>query len=162
MLYDFYFGNDAADYKEAHTTTIGSWPFYTWKPWKMYGFAGNDLDNIIEGNDFANELYGYDGDDVMYGGAGNDILTGGTGKDTFVFNAIGEGIDIIKDFQWTEGDKIAISKSGFGATSLSQFSYNSFTGALFFNQLGAIGATYFATVENKPVGFDVTLDIVLV
>ncbi|AFZ20584.1 beta strand repeat-containing protein [Allocoleopsis franciscana] len=141
---------------------------------------GNNLNNVISGNNFANALYGYGGNDALYGyggndsligGDGNDSLTGGSGVDTlwggagadkFIFNSLSEGIDIIKDFQWTEGDTIQISMSGFGATSLSQFSYNSSTGALFFDPSGITGPTQFATIENTPPGFAPSLDIVLV
>jgi Ca2+-binding RTX toxin-like protein len=141
---------------------------------------GNDLNNVISGNNFANALYGYGGNDALYGyggndsligSDGNDSLTGGSGVDTlwggagadkFIFNSLSEGIDIIKDFQWTEGDTIQISMSGFGATSLNQFSYNSVTGALFFDPIGLTGPTQFATIENTPPGFAPNLDIVLV
>lgn len=141
---------------------------------------GNDLNNVISGNNFANALYGYGGNDALYGyggndsligsdgndsltgGSGVDTLWGGTGADKFIFNSLSEGIDIIKDFQWTEGDTIQISMSGFGATSLSQFSYNSSTGALFFDPSGLTGPTQFAIIENTPPGFAPNLDIVLV
>ena len=93
---------------------------------------------------------------MVYGGYGNDILTGGTGADAFYFGSKLEGVDVIKDFQWKEGDVIQISKTGFGASSLSQFSYNNLTGNLSFN-----GAT-FATIENTPAGFAVALDVQLV
>jgi Ca2+-binding RTX toxin-like protein len=68
---------------------------------------------------------------------------GGLGADKFRFSLQSEGIDIIKDFQRSEGDKIEIVKLSFGATSLKQFSCNSNTGALFFDaspsdSLGAI------------------------
>jgi len=76
--------------------------------------------------------------------------------EVFVFNSKFEGIDIIKDFQWTQNDKIQVSKIGFGAISPSQFSYNNLNGNLSF-----LGTT-FATIENKPSGFAVSLDVVLV
>lgn len=50
---------------------------------------GNDLDNIIIGNSGDDTIDGWGGDDTMYGGAGNDIFLKG----------IGEGDDIIKDFE---------------------------------------------------------------
>ena len=153
-----------------------------------YGY-GNSLNNSISGNNSNNYLWGADGNDIINGGAGadtlvggtgNDSLTGGTGNDSltggsgadilwggtgadkFIFNYLFEGIDIIKDFQWTEGDKIQVSGSGFGASSLNQFSYNSLTGALFFDPSGSTGPTQFVTIENKPAGFSVNLDIVIV
>ncbi|MEH2023149.1 M10 family metallopeptidase C-terminal domain-containing protein, partial [Nostoc sp.] len=113
------------------------------------------IENLIGtvGND---TIVGSSANNVLNGGAGNDVLYGGAGADKFVFNSKYEGIDIIKDFQWTEGDKIQISKSAFGASSNNQFSYNSTNGNLFF--LGY----QFATIENKPSGFSVNLDVVLV
>jgi Ca2+-binding RTX toxin-like protein len=130
----------------------------------LNGDAGNDSLNGGIGNDTLNGGLGNDtltgdaGDDILVGGAGVDILTGGAGNDKFRFNSFAEGVDIIKDFAFVAGntDKIEVSASGFGATNLTQFSYNSLTGALFF--LG----NQFATVENKPAGFSVSLDVVLI
>jgi len=133
--------------------------------------TGNGNNNVLTGNSGNNTLTGLAGNDTLVGGLGNDSLIGGSGIDTlfgnqgadkFIFNQLSEGIDIIKDFQWTEGDTIQISGFGFGASSLSQFSYNSFTGALFFDPAGLTGPTQFATIENKPAGFSTNLDIVIV
>lgn len=135
---------------------------------KLYGYSGNDHllgqdgDDILLGQDGDDILLGGNGNDNLTGGAGSDNLTGGTGSDNFIFNYLSEGIDIIKDFQWTEEDKIQINGSEFGASSLSEFRYNSFTGALFFEPLGATDSTQFATIENKPAGFYVYLDVVIV
>jgi serralysin len=103
--------------------------------------AGNDTVEGGAGDDFLN---GGAGSDTLTGGAGSDRLTGGAGADRFVFSSPSDGIDIIKDFSSVESDKIQISKTGFGATSTNQFSYNSNTGALSFQE------TQFATLENKP------------
>jgi Ca2+-binding RTX toxin-like protein len=119
----------------------------------LYGGAGDDSISGGLGND---QLYGEAGNDTLVGGFGNDVLYGGSGADKFVFSKKSEGIDIIKDFEWTEGDKIQINKLGFGATSLNQVSYNSLTGALSFLD------TQFATIENKPASFAVSLDVQLV
>jgi Ca2+-binding RTX toxin-like protein len=134
----------------------------------LNGGAGNDILNGGAGNDSLNgdagndQLTGDSGNDWLVGGAGADTLTGGAGNDTFFFNSPSEGIDIIKDFSFVSGntDKIRVSAFGFEATSgmpisLSQFSYNSSNGALSF--LG----TQFATIENKPFGFSVSLDVVI-
>jgi len=118
--------------------------------------TGNSNNNVITGNSANNILNGGLGNDTLNGGLGADILTGGLGADTFVFNNQFQGIDIIKDFQWTQNDKIQVSKIGFGATSLDQFSYNALSGNLSF-----LGNT-FAVIENKPAGFAVALDVVLV
>ena len=128
----------------------------------VIGTANNDT---ITGNDGNNNLAGGNGNDILTGNGGNDIVSGGNGNDTligglaadrFVFNSQFQGIDIIKDFQRTQSDKIQVSQSGFGATSLDQFSYNALSGNLSF-----LGST-FAVIENKPAGFAVNLDVVLV
>lgn len=128
----------------------------------LYGSTGNDLfyggdgnDTLLgdAGNDF---FYGNAGNDILIGGSGNDTLYGGANADRFRFDFQSDGIDIIKDFNRTEGDKIEIFNLSFGATSLNQFSYNSTTGALFF------GSTQLAILENKPAGFSVQTDLLLV
>jgi Ca2+-binding RTX toxin-like protein len=119
----------------------------------LNGGAGNDSLDGGAGND---TLIGGDGNDILIGGAGNDTLTGGAGADKFRFNFLSEKVDTIQDFLWPEGDKIEVSQSGFGATSLSQISYNAWTGSLSF--LG----TEFAILANLPAGFAVSLDVVLI
>lgn len=136
----------------------------------LFGDNGNDYLNGGTGNDSISggagydTLLGYSGNDTLIGGGGNDTLYGGVGADRFVFNSLFEGIDIIKDFQWTEGDEIQISQWGFGITANSQFSYNYTTGALFFDASvnDFIAPTQFATIENKPLGFSVSLNVALV
>ncbi|MDZ8077935.1 MAG: calcium-binding protein [Nostoc sp. DcaGUA01] len=128
-------------------------------------FGGDGADNLTGGTGYDNlvgaagndVLNGGAGNDVLNGGAGSDLLTGGIGADKFVFNSKLEGLDIIKDFNKVEGDKIQISKTGFGGiTNFSNFSYNDTTGALLF------GGTQFATIENKPAGFAISTDIQLI
>ncbi|MDZ7995302.1 MAG: calcium-binding protein [Nostoc sp. EfeVER01] len=118
----------------------------------LVGGAGNDTLEGGAGNDFLN---GGSGSDTLVGAAGNNTLTGDTGADTFVFNFRFQGIDIIKDFSYTQSDKIQISTIGFSATSTNEFTYNSNTGALSFQ------GTEFATLENKPY-FIPSLEIELV
>ncbi|MDZ8227126.1 calcium-binding protein, partial [Nostoc sp. ChiVER01] len=110
----------------------------------------------LTGSQYADVLRGGAGNDLLVGGVGNDILAGGAGADQFVFNSKLEGVDVIKDFSRVEGDKIQISKIGFGVTDVSAFSYNDATGALLFQ------GTQFATLENKPANFAVSLDIQLI
>ncbi|MGM3305795.1 calcium-binding protein [Anabaena sp. WFMT] len=117
------------------------------------GRSGNDIFNGGAGNDI---FYGDAGNDTLIGGTGNDTLYGGVGADSFVFNSSLEGLDVIKDFSWAQGDKIQISTVGFGVTNLNSFSYNDVTGGLFFQ------GTQLATLENKPVGFSISLDVQLV
>jgi Ca2+-binding RTX toxin-like protein len=68
--------------------------------------GGND---VLEGGAGNDQLYGQEGNDSLYGGAGNDILSGGTGADTFLFHAISEGIDVIRDFSTDQGDVLDFS-----------------------------------------------------
>jgi Ca2+-binding RTX toxin-like protein len=117
--------------------------------------TGNSGSNVLDGGSGADTLIGGNGNDTLIGGAGNDILNGGVGADKFRFNFLSEKVDTIQDFFWTEGDKIEVSASGFGATSLSQITYTG-NGALSF--LG----TQFATIANIPSGFAVSLDVVLI
>jgi Ca2+-binding RTX toxin-like protein len=102
-----------------------------------------------------NRLSGGLGNDTLIGGVGNDLLTGGGGADRFVFNSRNEGIDIITDFNFGQGDRIQVSQGGFGASSLNQFSYDSITGGLFFQN------NQFATVQS-PINFAISSSIVLV
>jgi Ca2+-binding RTX toxin-like protein len=117
------------------------------------GQGGDDILNGGAGND---TLYGGAGNDILAGGSGNDILWGGIGADKFFYSSPSEGIDIIKDYSFLEGDRIVVSKAEFGATSTNQFSYNNITGALFFQ------GTQFVTLENKPADFSTSLGIELV
>lgn len=115
----------------------------------IYGGAGNDRLWGESGHDYLNGGIGNDiidgglNNDYLEGGIGNDTLIGGLGADKFVFRR-NEGIDIIKDFNWSQGDRIAVNRTSFGATSVSQFRYNAVSGAVSF------GNQIFAIVENKP------------
>ena len=142
------------------------------RPISLRGGDGNDT---LTGSQFNDVITGGSGTDNLIGGSGNDVLTGGTaqgdgtidsindslqgglGDDFFAFYRLAEGIDRITDFT-RSSDKIKIDKSGFGATSNSQFSYNNSNGALSFNN------QQFATLNNFSTitGFDVNHDIVLV
>jgi Ca2+-binding RTX toxin-like protein len=136
----------------------------------LSGDAGNDTLKGSSGND---RLYGRDGedtlsgdsdDDILNGGAGNDTLKGGTGADRFQFTSVTDGIDTIEDFNLAEGDKVEIVQAIFGATSASQFSYDRNSGALFYDASPTdnIDAIQLGTIENKPVGFSISQDLVLV
>ena len=138
-------------------------------PYCIRGDQGNDTlvgsssNDVITGGSGLDSLNGGAGNDVLTGGTGfgdgttdtsNDVLTGGLGLDTFVFYRLGEGIDQITDFNPAE-DKIRVDKSNFGATSISQFSYNSLNGSLAFN------GQQFATLLNLPVGFSLASNLIL-
>ena len=68
----------------------------------------------IVGTAMRNDLFGGAGDDRITGGGGTDTLKGGAGADRFVFNAPGEGLDVVLDFSRVEGDKLEINAAGFG------------------------------------------------
>jgi len=58
----------------------------------------------------ADNLSGGDGNDYIWGGDKADLLTGGTGHDRFAYHALGEGGDVITDFQMgANGDVIDVS-----------------------------------------------------
>ncbi|MBP2298074.1 calcium-binding protein [Azospirillum picis] len=97
--------------------------------------TGNGLDNVVTGNDAVNSLSGLGGDDRLFGlggndtldggsgndwlvgGTGNDLLIGGTGGDRFVATA-GGGDDTIRDFRFSQGDRIVLSGGlGYGVSS---------------------------------------------
>jgi Ca2+-binding RTX toxin-like protein len=59
---------------------------------------GNDLDNRLIGNNGNNQLDGGNGDDILHGGGGADVLVGGSGNDIFVYHALSDAGDVIKDF----------------------------------------------------------------
>jgi Ca2+-binding RTX toxin-like protein len=84
----------------------------------LMGNSGNDVLNGDEGDD---ALFGSLGNDVLRGGAGSDSLSGGSGADRFVFDALGQGIDVISDFG--AGDVLAIGNllSGFVAGQEADF-----------------------------------------
>ena len=71
----------------------------------MYGSSHADTIIGRGGND---QINGGNGDDIIFGGAGTDYLTGGAGADTFGFFAtdVGNGVDTIYDFNFTQGDVI--------------------------------------------------------
>lgn len=82
--------------------------------------TGNSLNNTIIANGILDStLYGMDGNDTLMGGNKNDILVGGNGldilqgqagADTFLFELASafNNIDVINDFNISQGDKIDI------------------------------------------------------
>ncbi|HYX14699.1 MAG TPA: hypothetical protein VE944_10085 [Nostoc sp.] len=117
----------------------------------FFNVIGTNESDIIAGNDQNNQLFGNDGDDSIIGGQGNDVLTGGIDADNFTFNSANEGVDIIKDYNFVEGDVIQVSKVGFGSTNSSDFSYNPSTGNLSFLE------TQLAFVENLSSNVNIQL-----
>ncbi|MGX1499845.1 Ca2+-binding RTX toxin-like protein [Labrenzia sp. MBR-25] len=83
----------------------------------LYGDDGADF---LYGGDGADSLYGADGDDELHGGDGDDVLVGAdgldrlfgdNGADTFIFESASayNDLDIIADFDISEGDKLDLS-----------------------------------------------------
>ena len=130
--------------------------------------GGNDSVQGLAGND---SLRGGDGDDILVGGLGRDVLTGGTGADVFQFEAVGAGVDVLTDFNASEGDRLQLSTSGFvsdllvGVLSETQFSlgsaatrasdrliYDASNGALYFDPdgIGTAQQTLIAQLSTQP------------
>lgn len=91
---------------------------------RLFGNLGNDTlygnseADYLEGGSGSDTLYGGEGVDTVVGGTGadlvqgnkeNDVLTGGSDGDTFAFGTVAQGIDVITDFNFSEGDRIDIS-----------------------------------------------------
>ncbi|PSF38660.1 hypothetical protein C7H19_03905 [Aphanothece hegewaldii CCALA 016] len=144
-------GGNSNNKLDATTFTVGSVT--------LNGSLGNDT------------LIGSRSNDTIIGGLGNDILTGGLGSDRFTYNAKGEGIDQITDFN-TVDDTIVVSATGFGGgltigttvstsqwfigtaatTASHRFIYNNTNGNLFFDVdgNGANAAIQLAILSGMP------------
>lgn len=73
---------------------------------RLYG--GNGFDQI-SGGAGVDELRGGNGDDRLIGGADRDILRGDNGADVFVFEAVSEAGDYVRDFDTREGDRLDLT-----------------------------------------------------
>lgn len=91
-----YIANNAAALSEETMTAEG-----------VTRIGGNDVLNGGAGNDL---IFGQEGDDLIIGSAGNDILYGGSGADIFFYEALQDRIDVIKDFDVSEGDVLDLSE----------------------------------------------------
>ena len=124
------------------------------------GGDGNDsldasltnVEIIADGGDGDDTLIGGQADDTLIGGNGNNTYTGGEGADVFVVGF--DGIDVINDFDSGEGDVLQISMMEFGVSSLDNFSYNSDSKELSYqnNQFAVIN-----TVEPFSIMDDIAL-----
>ncbi len=93
------------------------------------GGNGNDMISGGDGNDIVRGGAGNDtidtgaGNDTLIGGADNDALYGGAGADVFVFSDLGNGADIVGDYQAGERLNITDLLTGFdnGIDDISQF-----------------------------------------
>lgn len=82
---------------------------------------GNDLIDAGGGNDWV--LAG-GGNDTITGGKGSDVIWGGLGADKFQFNLsdLDGSIDTIKDFSFSQGDKLALlNVTGLTSDNLQQY-----------------------------------------
>jgi Ca2+-binding RTX toxin-like protein len=82
---------------------------------------GNSGADVLDGGAGNDALFGSLGNDVLRGGAGNDTLSGGMDADRFVFDSVGDGVDVITDFE--AGDVLAIGNAltGFSAGQEAAF-----------------------------------------
>ncbi|MEM8740557.1 MAG: ExeM/NucH family extracellular endonuclease [Pseudomonadota bacterium] len=73
---------------------------------------GNTGENILSGGEGRDRVLGWFGEDILSGGANRDALIGGGQADIF---AILEGADreVIFDFSFAQGDRIALGDLGF-------------------------------------------------
>ena len=81
----------------------------------IFGGAGNDTlyggagDDTLVGGAGLNLLDGGDGADRLFAGINNDTLWGKDGGDTFIWKAGDTGNDVVKDFNFAEGDKLNLA-----------------------------------------------------
>ena len=75
--------------------------------------------DIISGGAGDDLIFAQEGGDIISGGLGNDVIYGGAGADVFLFEAINEGVDTLKDFDATEGDVVDLSALLTGYDSLT-------------------------------------------
>jgi Ca2+-binding RTX toxin-like protein len=72
---------------------------------RLYGIEN------VQGGSGDDYLVGDGQDNVLAGGAGDDMLIGGAGADTFI---ISRGRDIVRDYNFAEGDRIVVDAAGLG------------------------------------------------
>ncbi|MEL7038173.1 MAG: Ig-like domain-containing protein [Cyanobacteria bacterium J06592_8] len=130
----------------------------------------SQVNNLI-GSNFDDVLTGNAANNRIEGGNGSDELTGNAGADTFVYQQPTEGVDIIRDFDSSQGDQLEISASGFGgsltvgtvasdqfvlgteaADSNDRFLYDSDSGNVLFDidGNGSEAAMLFLTLDGSP------------
>ena len=150
------FGNDFIDGWNGNDVLLGDSGNDT-----LLGFNGND---VLSGGFGSDSLNGEAGNDTLNGGFGSDTLTGGAGADDFLIESRFQGVDIITDFKFGQGDKVVIDSVGFGTNSTSDFTstYNPATDTetLVFDPPGPVSTTI-AQLTNlaSGAGFIPSLDI---
>jgi hypothetical protein len=82
--------------------------------------SGGSGDDAIDAGAGDDVLKGDAGDDQLFAAAGFDIVTGGAGADTFFFGPTSD-LDVILDFDITEGDVIDLSLFGLFASGAEAY-----------------------------------------
>ena len=136
-IYDIVTGEDIPIGGEPIPGQTSNYSLTSGNHWSI--IIGDFGDDTLVGKDgFFDTLYGGNGNDVLAGGVGKDILTGGTGADRFVFNSVGDGVDIITDFNSAESDLIVIDFVAYlgnpGSVVSNDFSFNSSNSTLSYKQ----------------------------
>ncbi len=86
--------------------------------------------NHAIGTDFNDVLVGSSSDNTLEGRRGNDVVTGGRGADLFYYATPNVGVDIISDFEPTQGDRIGISARNFGGGLIAGTSLSATTASI--------------------------------
>lgn len=86
--------------------------------------VGSRFNDFIRGGDGKDVIDALDGDDIIRGGAGGDTMYGGEGSDLFYYTTdqIDNSLDVIKDFNQSEGDKLYV-QNGINAFASDGFIY---------------------------------------
>ena len=71
---------------------------------------GGSGDDVLDGGAGADRLEGGAGDDLLFGGPGQDVLVGGPGADRFLALTLGDGRDVVLDFDAAQGDVLDLSR----------------------------------------------------
>ena len=106
---DMLFGDDGDDWLiggDSGTVCMAVWVATAWMVARRRQPDRRTRRRRPEQRRGADSLFGSLGNDVLRGGAGNDTLSGGAGADRFVFDALGAGVDVIRDFG--TGDVLAV------------------------------------------------------
>ena len=72
------------------------------------GGAGNEDSGGFRYDIGRSILHGENGNDTLIAGFYDDTLVGGAGADKFVLDADNSGVDLVRDFSVSEGDKVQI------------------------------------------------------
>lgn len=128
----------------------------------LLGETGNDILNgdrgtdVLVGGSGGDVISGGKGNDLIFGGDGNDALFGDGGRDIFVF-ALGEGADIIFDFELGQDAIAFITDYNYSSLDFEYYASGDYTtisdaksGELITTLVGVeadqLGATDFTTI----------------